>query len=135
MVTLCYAAVGRWIFTAALRGPLRVRALVRVRCPRIGNPERWRLPRQVPRSINRLMFMDTSRRRSPSVVNRATCSRSFSMSESDRSLILVAVPTPAAAQIARAAAADAENRRQRDFSVLMIWYVDATYAGHLSPHR
>src|SRR5262245_1318427 len=30
---------------AALRGPLRVRALVRVRCPRTGRPLRWRDPR------------------------------------------------------------------------------------------
>src|SRR5512140_132430 len=30
---------------AALRGPLRVRALVRVRWPRIGRPRRWRKPR------------------------------------------------------------------------------------------
>src|SRR4030042_6047401 len=49
-------------------GPLRVRALVRVRWPRTGSPRRWRLPRQVPRSIRRLMFIETSRRRSPSPV-------------------------------------------------------------------
>src|SRR5689334_924156 len=30
---------------AALRGPLRVRALVRVRWPRNGSPRRWRKPR------------------------------------------------------------------------------------------
>src|SRR6478609_6324890 len=30
---------------AALRGPLRVRALVRVRWPRMGRPRRWRKPR------------------------------------------------------------------------------------------
>lgn len=29
----------------ALRGPLRVRPLVRVRCPRTGKPRRWRIPR------------------------------------------------------------------------------------------
>ena len=29
----------------ALRGPLRVRALVRVRWPRTGKPRRWRTPR------------------------------------------------------------------------------------------
>ena len=28
-----------------LRGPFRVRALVRVRCPRTGSPLRWRKPR------------------------------------------------------------------------------------------
>src|SRR5690606_9121470 len=30
---------------AARRGPLRVRALVRVRCPCTGRPRRWRMPR------------------------------------------------------------------------------------------
>src|SRR5690606_38400035 len=36
-----------WIpyFLMALRGPLRVRALVRVRWPRSGRPRRWRRPR------------------------------------------------------------------------------------------
>src|SRR5574343_402218 len=32
-------------FLMALRGPLRVRALVRVRWPRSGRPRRWRRPR------------------------------------------------------------------------------------------
>ena len=32
-------------FLIALRGPLRVRALVRVRWPRSGRPRRWRRPR------------------------------------------------------------------------------------------
>src|SRR5688500_4637392 len=32
-------------FLMALRGPLRVRALVRVRWPRSGRPRRWRWPR------------------------------------------------------------------------------------------
>src|ERR687883_428386 len=50
---------------AALRGPLRVRAFVRVRWPRTGRPLRWRSPRYEPRSIKRLMLIDTSRRRSP----------------------------------------------------------------------
>src|SRR6188474_617949 len=36
---------GAFSLTAALRGPLRVRALVRVRWPRIGSPLRWRMPR------------------------------------------------------------------------------------------
>src|SRR5579864_2780525 len=31
--------------TAPLRGPLRVRALVCVRCPRTGKLRRWRIPR------------------------------------------------------------------------------------------
>src|SRR5690606_15429570 len=36
-----------WVpyFLMALRGPLRVRALVRVRWPRSGRPRRWRRPR------------------------------------------------------------------------------------------
>ena len=36
-----------YFFSAAapLRGPLRVRALVRVRWPRMGRPRRWRKPR------------------------------------------------------------------------------------------
>src|SRR5258708_40299545 len=50
------------ILTAALRGPLRVRALVRVGWPRTGRPLRWRVPREEPSSVSRLMFMDTSRR-------------------------------------------------------------------------
>ena len=45
------------------------------------------------------MFIDTSRRRSPSTVNLATCSRSLSMSVSDRSLILAELLTPAAPQM------------------------------------
>ena len=38
-------AGGAFNFTACLRGPLRVRALVRVRWPRTGSPRRWRMPR------------------------------------------------------------------------------------------
>src|SRR5690606_6283894 len=53
---------------AARRGPLRVRALVRVRWPRTGRPRLWRMPRYVPRSIRRLIDSCTSRRRSPSIV-------------------------------------------------------------------
>src|SRR5690606_33802516 len=37
-MTVAYLLIGR-------RGPLRVRALVRVRCPRTGSPRRWRRPR------------------------------------------------------------------------------------------
>src|SRR3990170_3363097 len=43
-------------------GPRRVRALVRVRCPRTGMPRRWRSPRYEPISTSRLMFIATSRR-------------------------------------------------------------------------
>src|ERR1700722_2833123 len=57
---------GALSFTACLRGPLRVRALVRVRWPRTGRPLRCRMPRHVPKSMSRLIFIDTSRRRSPS---------------------------------------------------------------------
>ena len=39
------ADAGRPDACRALRGPLRVRALVRVRCPRTGRPLRWRTPR------------------------------------------------------------------------------------------
>jgi len=51
------------------------------------------------RSIRRLMFMDTSRRRSPSTVMRDTSTRNFSISFSDRSFILALTLTPAEAQI------------------------------------
>ena len=44
-----FSRFGRSVYffsaTPALRGPLRVRALVRVRCPRTGRPRRWRTPR------------------------------------------------------------------------------------------
>src|SRR6185312_12287226 len=49
--------------------------------------------------MSRLMFIDTSRRRSPSTVNLVTCSRSLSISASVRSLILVERFTPATSQI------------------------------------
>src|SRR5579859_6805894 len=39
------AAVFFFAATAPLRGPLRVRALVWVRCPRTGRFRRWRKPR------------------------------------------------------------------------------------------
>src|SRR5690606_14085738 len=46
---LTFAAAGLAMsvpyFLMALRGPLRVRALVRVRWPRRGRPRRWRRPR------------------------------------------------------------------------------------------
>jgi len=44
----CHLCSGSSYFfnaTPALVGPLRVRALVRVRCPRTGRPRRWRRPR------------------------------------------------------------------------------------------
>src|SRR3989449_5708742 len=47
-------------------GPRRLRALVRVRCPRTGSPRRCRMPRYEPISVRRLMLLATSRRRSPS---------------------------------------------------------------------
>src|SRR5512145_2152614 len=39
------AAAGFFLTMTPLRGPFRVRALVCVRCPRTGNPLRWRMPR------------------------------------------------------------------------------------------
>src|SRR5205823_3320264 len=54
--------------TVPLRGPFRVRALVCVRCPRTGRLRRWRYPRYEPISMSRLMFIETSLRRSPSTM-------------------------------------------------------------------
>src|SRR5439155_1174296 len=48
-------------------GPLRVRALVCVRCPRTGSPRRCRSPRYAPISIRRLILNEISFRRSPSM--------------------------------------------------------------------
>src|SRR5688572_23702322 len=47
LLAIGYAALpaGTLSLIAALRGPLRVLALVRVRCPRTGRPLRWRWPR------------------------------------------------------------------------------------------
>src|SRR5438445_935707 len=48
----CYFFASAFLRTpTVLRGPRRVRALVRVRWPRTGSPRRWRSPRQVPISI------------------------------------------------------------------------------------
>src|SRR6476619_2702803 len=44
----------------ARRGPFLVLALVWVRWPRAGSPRRCRIPRVLPMSISRLMFMATS---------------------------------------------------------------------------
>src|SRR4051794_41618363 len=49
-------------------GPRRCRALVFVRWPRTGRFRRWRRPRYEPISWSRLMFVRTSRRRSPSTL-------------------------------------------------------------------
>src|SRR5690606_18774242 len=45
--SFCHLLVLDYFFreAAARRGPLRVRALVRVRCPRTGRPRLWRMPR------------------------------------------------------------------------------------------
>src|ERR1700756_3836172 len=43
--------------TVPLRGPLRVRAFVCVRCPRTGKLRRWRYPRYEPILISRLVWM------------------------------------------------------------------------------
>src|SRR5512140_2178233 len=45
------------------------------------------------------MFIEVSRRRSPSTVNLVTCSRSLSISASVRSLIFVVRATPTTSQI------------------------------------
>src|SRR5258707_5505373 len=50
------------------------------------------------------MFIDVSRRKSPSTVNLVTCSRSLSISASVRSLIFDECFTPAASQMRRARA-------------------------------
>src|SRR6185369_15572701 len=93
---------GAFSLTACLRGPLRVRALVRVRCPRSGRPRRWRMPRYEPRSMRRLMFMDTSRRRSPSTGNFWISERIVLTSASVRSFTLVLGSMPAAVHRLRA---------------------------------
>src|SRR4030095_11509983 len=87
---------------AALRGPLRVRALVRVRWPRTGRPLRWRIPRYEPRSMRRLMFMEFSRRRSPSTAVLASTERIALTSTSVRSLTLVVGLMPVALQMSLA---------------------------------
>src|SRR5665213_254606 len=62
------------------------------------------MPRCEPRSIKRLMFMETSRRRSPSTANFAICERSALTSISVRSFTLVRGSTPAPSQAMRARA-------------------------------
>src|SRR3974377_581006 len=54
---------GAFSLTACLRGPLRVRALVRVRWPRTGSPRRWRMPRQAARVIRGLVLIAVFARR------------------------------------------------------------------------
>src|SRR5207302_8011736 len=67
-----FAAAFFLFATVPLRGPLRVRALVCVRCPRTGKLRRCRYPRYDPISISRLMCMETSLRRSPSTLPSAS---------------------------------------------------------------
>src|SRR3990167_3574785 len=62
------------------------------------------MPRYVPRSMSRLMFIDTVRRRSPSTVNFATSRRILSTSASVRSFTLATGDTPEAVQTSRARA-------------------------------
>src|SRR6185369_16670593 len=92
---------GTFSLTAAFLGPVRVRALVRVRWPRTGRPLRWRAPRYVPRSMRRLMFMEFSRRRSPSTAALASAERIWLTSASVRSFTLVVGLMPVAAQMSR----------------------------------
>src|SRR4029077_3956140 len=61
-----FAAAFFLFATVPLRGPLRVRALVCVRCPRTGKLRRCRYPRYEPISMSRLMCIEVSLRRSPS---------------------------------------------------------------------
>src|SRR5215510_1385922 len=74
-------------------GPRRLRALVRVRWPRTGRPRRCRWPRYDPISVRRLMFIATSRRRSPSmtmslaVARRSMTWRRRATSSSGRSFV------------------------------------------------
>src|SRR2546427_2857338 len=55
-----FFSTGFFLPAIARRGPFLVRALVWVRWPRTGSPLRCRVPRYVPMSISRLMFIATS---------------------------------------------------------------------------
>lgn len=55
-----------FLFATVFLGPLRVRALDFVLCPRTGSPRRCLKPRHALISIKRLMLNATSRRKSPS---------------------------------------------------------------------
>ena len=59
---------GFFLPAIARRGPFLVRALVWVRWPRTGRPLRCRVPRYVPMSISRLMFIAISVRSAPSTL-------------------------------------------------------------------
>src|SRR6478735_9365675 len=84
-------------------GPLRVRALVRVRWPRTGRPRRWRIPLYVPISTLRLMWPATSRRRSPSTLRLASMKlRSCATSSSVRSRTRVSGDRPVCWQMSAA---------------------------------
>src|SRR5438876_1846428 len=63
-----FLRTGFFLPAIARRGPFFVRALVCVRWPRTGRFLRWRPPRYVPMSINRLMFIATSVRNAPSTL-------------------------------------------------------------------
>src|SRR5262249_61312330 len=65
-------AVGLFLPAIGFDGPLRVRALVWVRCPRTGRLRRCRSPRYEPISMRRLMFIEMSLRRSPSTLPSAS---------------------------------------------------------------
>src|SRR5579863_2134289 len=60
------------------------------------------MPRQVPRSMSRLMFIDTSRRRSPSTGHLASAERMAATSASVRSLTRVVGEMPALSRISSA---------------------------------
>src|SRR6266571_621362 len=65
---LYFFSTGFFLPAIARRGPFLVRALVCVRWPRTGRFLRWRPPRYVPMSINRLMFIAISVRSAPSTL-------------------------------------------------------------------
>ena len=98
-------------------------------------------PRLQPRSIKRLMFMETSRRRSPSTIMSPTLVRRASISCSVSSPILFPRRPVVGAEAPGLAATYTKDVCQRDNSVLVIWYVDAgntshsTFSNHLSSLR
>src|SRR5258706_12358914 len=89
------AAATLLIAPAVFFGPLRVRALVRVRWPRTGRFFRWRSPRYAPMSIRRLIFIATSLRRAPSTFSCDSITwRSRPVSSSVRPFTRVSGLTP-----------------------------------------
>src|SRR3954453_10931794 len=85
-VTYLPASLTPFLPATVFRGPLRVRALVRVRWPRTGRPLRWRRPRSQPMSRRREIACWTWRRSWPSTVySLSSSTASLASSSSDRS--------------------------------------------------